>query len=329
MNDFTNEQDLIQKHLDGLTSEQEAKTLSERIVADSDFRQLYLKSAELHGALADETLMLPPSCLVDFPSAGEASRKSRKLSTKMARPSQIAAALVGGLMLGLLGMGMVKAFQMPESVERIVEVTDGDFEELEVGMLPLGFPSTYGHWSGDPAEVVVLDEGNQWLRFVETANVTGNPNGLAVGCNVFQLIDLTALQKQHGLSGSETQLTLQLSAKFKREASSLDEELPHARVRCTIQLYDAEPGSIGENWPAVREEAVAMGGKGLKLRPGRVRELTTSCVLAPEARLALISVDVGSGTGSKAPVKLGGFFVDDVQLTLIEQPKLPTRHAKK
>ena len=43
---------LIQKHLDGRTSTEEAASLSARIIADRDVRSRYLKAAQIHGALA-------------------------------------------------------------------------------------------------------------------------------------------------------------------------------------------------------------------------------------------------------------------------------------
>lgn len=320
--DTNDPNDLIQKHLDGATNEEEAKALSERIVNDADFRAHYLKAAELHGALSDETLMLNPECLIDFPDAAANTSKSR---SKLALSSQIAAALVGGLMLGLLSMGMVKAFNMPESVERIVGLSHGDFEGLEIGMLPTNFPSDFGYWSGDPSEVVELEDGNHWLHFVETGNVKGNPRGRAIACNVFQLVDLTALQKQHGVSNTDAQQTLHLSATIKRESAQNDEDLPRAGVRLTIQLFDVAPESIGENWPGVLDEVLATGSKGLRIKPGRTRELTASCLLDPEATVALISLNVRPDAEGRGPFPLEGYFADDVELTLIEQPKLPVR----
>ncbi len=44
--------------------------------------------------------------------------------------------------------------------------------------------------------------------------------------------------------------------------------------------------------------------------------------------LALISVNVNTMSGSRTPIKLGGYFVDDVQLTVIQQPKLPVQVVK-
>jgi hypothetical protein len=75
----------------------------------------------------------------------------------------------------------------------MVSVSNGNFED-SLGPVPLGFPSGFGNWSGDPAEVIEED-GNRILRFLETANVTGKPNGGASACNVFQLIDLSSLQQ--------------------------------------------------------------------------------------------------------------------------------------
>jgi hypothetical protein len=52
------------------------------------------------------------------------------------------------------------------------------------------------------------------------------------------------------------------------------------------------------------------------------------CILEPEATLALISVNVNAKKPSTTPIKLGGYFVDDVQLTMIRQPNLPVRVVK-
>ena len=49
---------LIQKHLDGQTTEEEAQALSTGIEDDAEVRSQYLKASQIHGALADETLAL-------------------------------------------------------------------------------------------------------------------------------------------------------------------------------------------------------------------------------------------------------------------------------
>lgn len=315
---------LIQKHLDGQTTREEATALSARIVADADVRSRYLKAAQVHGALADEVLALD----LETAPPQVAEPEERREKRWFAWPRQIAAALVAGAFVGLLGVGVVWAVNSPMSEVKLVPVSNSDFED-SVGPVEIGFPANFGGWSGDPAEVIEEADGNRIMRFLETANVTGNPNGSASACNVFQLIDLSSLQKQWDTENSEAQFTLELSATFHREAAPSDEELPKLKGTCTIHLYQAEPESIGEAWPLVISDAVALGNKAIKLDPGEESAtISASCILEPEATIALISVNVNTMTGSKTPIKLGGYFVDDVQLTVIKQPTLPVRFVK-
>ena len=81
---------LIQKHLDGQTSEEEAASLSDRIVTDAAVRSDYLRAARLHGALGDETLELDRE-VISFP--GPEPRKSRRVLSIAWRRQIVAARL--------------------------------------------------------------------------------------------------------------------------------------------------------------------------------------------------------------------------------------------
>ena len=242
-------------------------------------------------------------------------------------PRQLAAAILIGAFIGLLGIGVVWAMNSPRIEARLVPIVDRSFESMS-GPVPIGFPTQFGQWSGDPAEVVEDADGNRQLRFLKTANVTGKPDGGASACNVFQLVDLSSLQHQWGTENSDDQFMLELSARFRREAAPTDAELPKSRITITIQLYRAEPGSIGKNWPQVIREAVSVGNKALRLAPGEASTVSSSCVLDPEANLALISVNANAGGAARTPVELGGYYVDDVQLTAIRRPSLPVHYVK-
>ncbi|MAB75782.1 MAG: hypothetical protein CMO47_04905 [Verrucomicrobiales bacterium] len=324
MTNSTDWQDLIQKHLDGLTSEEEAAALSDQIVSNEAVRTDYLKAARLHGALGDETLELDDHEPIPFPQV-EAKNNTRIHS--LAWPRQLAAAIIAGIFIGLTGLGVVWAVNSPRIEVRVVPVAGSSFESMS-GAVPIGFPTEFGRWSGDPAEVIVDADGNHQLRFLKTANVTGKPGGGAAACNVFQLIDLSSLQQQWDTENSEDQFTLELSANFRREAAPTDAELPKSRLTITIQLYQAEPDSIGKAWPNITREAVALSNKALRLAPGETSTLSASCLLDSEANLALISVNANSGSGAATPADLGGYYVDDVQLTAIKQPALPVRYVK-
>ena len=323
MTDSTDWQDLIQKHLDGLTSEEEAAALSDQIVSDGAVRSDYLRAARLHGALGDEMLDLAPEP-IPFPQA-ESKKESRIHST--AWPRQLAAAIVTGAFVGLTGFGVAWAMHSPKSQASFVPVADGDFESLS-GPVQSGFPNQFGYWSGNPAEVVEEADGNRVLRFLETGNVMGRPNGGATNCSVFQWVDLTSLQQKRNIDQSESQLTLELSARFRREAAPNDADLPKLEASVRIFLFEEEPEFVRSTWPDVLREADALGKKAIRLTPGDDATISTSCRINTDARMALIAVAANTREGGTTPIPLGGYYVDDVQLTAIQQPVLPVRFVK-
>ena len=238
-------------------------------------------------------------------------------------PQQIAATLAAGAIFGLLGVGVVWAVNSPRSQARSIQVANGDFEAF-AGPVEIGFPSHFGRWGGNPAEVIEEADGNRALRFLKTGDVSGGPDDFASNCSVFQLVDLLPLRQQWETSGPETQVTLNLTARFRRKAAPTDAEVPKLTGSCRIYLFNAEPEAIGKRWPrVVNEEGVGFGKKGVKLAADeKSATITASCLLESDATVALIVVVAGTRTRA-APIELGGYFVDDVQLTAIRQPTLP------
>ncbi len=317
---------LIQKHLDGQTTAEEATTLSAQIVADAEVRSRYLKAAQLHGALADEVLALD---LETEPDPHGISKESRSDIRHFAWPQQIAAGLVAGALVGLLGVGVVWAVGLPKAEERILSLANGDFEAMPEGAIERKFPAQFHKWSGDPAEVVEPAGGNRTLRFLATASVSGLPNGPAFSCDVFQLVDLRSLRQQWSAIDPEAQLTLELSARFRQDALPSDTEARKVRGACHLYLFNAAPESIGKDWPMALRDAVAVGSKGVILVPGQESvEVSASCLLAPEATVAVIHLAANPNLENYTLAALGDCFVDDVQLTLTSSPKLPVRVVK-
>lgn len=301
--------DLLRKH-------PEARSIMTRVLVDEQALFSHLRDQKIVSILDAEE-----------ETSVESSRKGVAFRL-LTWPQQIAAVLVAGTVLGLLGIGVVWALNSPESEARAVSVSNGDFED-SLGLVKREFPTSFGYWAGDPAEVIEEPDGNRILRFLETANVTGKPNGGASASNVFQLIDLSSLQQEWNTENSDSQFTLELSARFRRESSPTDAKLPKIAGSCTIHLYQAEPDAIGKAWPQVISEAVAIGNKVVRLKPGEEgKRVTASCILEPEANLALISVNVNARKPSTTPIRLGGYFVDNVKLTVIRQPNLPVRIVK-
>lgn len=324
MKDSTDWQDLIQKHLDGLTSEEEAAALSDQIVSNETVRTDYLMAARLHGALGDETLELDQEPIA-FTQVD--AKKTARIHT-LAWPRQLAAAITAGAFVGLAGLGVVWSMNAPKSEASFVPIANGDFQALS-GPIESGFPTHFDQWGGNPAEVIEDANGNHMLRFLETGNVMNEPGGGASNCSVFQLVDLTSLRHHWKVDPSESHLTLELSAEFRREAAPNDADLPKLDASVRIYLFQGEPESIGENWPNVVREADALGKKAIRLNPGDgAATVSTSCLLNSDANLALIAVAANTRTGTSTPIPLGGYYVDNVQLTAIKQPVLPVRFVK-
>jgi len=332
-----NELTLLHRYLDGAMTPEELESLEKllrgslearatlRSLATIDAKWQQLAAEEVHGERQTPmTEVIQSAGQKGGPTSGPLPNRSGIRLPGW--PQQMTAGLVAGVLAGVLGMGIAWSMGSLEAVARDFRITHGDFDTLRLGRIPNRFPEQFGEWCGDPAEVIESADGNRELRFLETANVTGDSNGRASACNVFQLVDLSTLRQQWNIDNAGAQMTLTLSARFRRAAASTDAELPRLRASCTILLFQAEPRSIGREWPHVIRTALASGRKPIRLKPGQEGEIiSASCLLEPEANVALISVNVNIMEQTNSPVQLGGYFVDDVGLTVVEQPRLPVR----
>jgi hypothetical protein len=294
----------------------EARTIMARTLVDEQ---------ALVGHLRDESIV----SILDAEGEGATKQPPKRPAMRhLAWQQQIAVALMAGAIVGLLGVGVVWAVNSPQSQARALHVANSDFETFS-GPVEIGFPSHFGRWGGNPAEVIEEADGNRVLRLLKTENVNGDPNDFASNCSVFQLVDLSSLRQQWETTDPETQVTLNLSARFRREAAPTDAELPKLAGSCRIYLFNMKPEAISEGWPrVVREDGIGSGRKVIKLAPGEEpATITASCLLESEATAALIVVSASTHSRA-APIELGGYFVDDVQLTAIRQPTLPIRFVK-
>ena len=320
---MTDWHDLIHRHLDGRTSPEEAEVLSGRIVDDAEVRGTYLKAAQIHGALADEVLGL------DLELEPPANSEPSPVLRQPARPRHVAAGVVTGLFVGLLGAGIAWAFGSPKAETRALNIAHGTFDSLPVGPIQRGLIPRFGAWCGDPLEVVEEADGNRRLRFLETGNVKGNPKGGTTACNAFQFIDLAPLHQQGQEDEPDVQRTLELSVHFERSAPVIDRTYPKVRADCRIYLFDTEPEAIAAGWPHVLTDVVAVGKRQVRLKPGELSgRVLASCLLEPEATVALITLNVGVGVHTITPVELGNYYADDVKLTVTSRPRLPVRVVK-
>ena len=300
--------ELLRKH-------PEARTIMSRMLVDEQALVSYLR---------DESIV----SILDAEREDATSRPTTRPAMRRMAFQQIAAAMVVGVIVGLLGAGVVWAVNSPQSQIRALHIVNGDFETMS-GPVEGGFPSHFGMWGGNLAEVIEGSDGSRMLRFLKTGNVNGDPDDLASNCSVFQLVDLSFLRQQWNTADPGSQVTLNLTARFHREAAPTDDGLPKLAGSCRIYLFNTKPEAIGGGWPQViREEGVGFSKKEIKIMPGdEPTMITASCLLESEATVALIVV-AASAKYRAVPIELGGYFVDDVQFTAIRQPTLPVHYVK-
>ena len=293
----------------------EARMVMSRMLVDEQALVSYLR---------DESIV----SILDAEREDATSRPTTRPAMRRMAFQQIAAAMVVGVIVGLLGAGVVWAVNSPQSQIRTLHIVNGDFETMS-GPVEGGFPSHFGMWGGNLAEVIEGSDGSRMLRFLKTGNVNGDPDDLASNCSVFQLVDLSILRQQWNTADPGSQVTLNLTARFHREAAPTDDGLPKLAGSCRIYLFNTKPEAIGGGWPQViREEGVGFSKKEIKIMPGdEPTMITASCLLESEATVALIVV-AASAKYRAVPIELGGYFVDDVQFTAIRQPTLPVHYVK-
>jgi len=148
MNDDNDWHDLIQRHLTGTASPEEATTLEEVLKKDADLRGLYLNYANLDmalGARAEAAQELDGEQVVSVPKP--------RPSWFSLRPLTSAAA---GIVLGVLTTSVIWAYAVPSApkVLRIkIPLENPGFEEAITPVPPV-LPRSLNRWNGDDSNTV-------------------------------------------------------------------------------------------------------------------------------------------------------------------------------
>lgn len=149
MNQQPNWTSIIQRHLDGLTTTEEAQALSIQIVTNPEVRAHYLKAAQLHAALTDEFLAQED---FESPTLRDTTAQKKTLAFHLIAPVGIAALL----MLGLF------TFFWPKDQE-----SEGQLDEWGSSIAKIEFLSEDARFEGDQERSTgsALEKG--WLQLAE------------------------------------------------------------------------------------------------------------------------------------------------------------------
>ena len=281
--------DLIQRHMAGLTTEDETRRLEAAMKADDTLADLYLRHAELDVALEVQASTAEVTRGLLITSHEEDKRSSRWLSW---RPLTAAAA---GIAIGLCSASLVFGFAGGFSGERLtrtdITLADADFEREEM-KLEQGFPSGPQSWAVDEAEVSVVKGEGKALSLLRSQH----PYSRAV-----QIVDVSH-------AGSGKGCSLELSARF------MNSDLAHA-CRYKLRLIGfAETADALQPFPLdTSDEGLVSSSQVLDVPVGAAgwHGVTTVMPLPPEVKTVVIWL--GAST-RPLPGPKESHWVDDVRL---------------
>ncbi len=300
--------DLIQRHMAGLTTEDEAAGLQELLKQDDNAARLYLRYTNLDLALESKATSMDATR--ELLTAPIMSRSPRWTSW---RPLTAAAA---GIVFGMFCTSVVFGFVGQRSVEKKtpLAVAQPSFENAQMP-LGKGFPPAALLWTGDAAKVVPAEngvtpkEGHHMLRLETTAY--GKP---VLFPRLYQIIALPP-------SGSERS-EIEVSASF---ASADPGSSPHYTVRA--YAVNEAPERLGPDWFArhwfvQQDEAIASAETGFENPPGSTNWQSIGLRMQVPGKARCLVVFFGVKNQPKSQAKKP-HYLDAVKVSFVESPSIP------
>ena len=304
--------ELIQRHISGNTSEDEALHLQAMLKGNDEIAQLYLRYMNLDVALEAYAASYEAKTeLLIAPDAAFPRRVARWLSW---RP---VAAAVAGLVIGAFSATMVWAVNFGKSWptgESELQLVDGSFEQSSEKLL-LNMPVKFGCWAGDPVEMVSEFDGikprsgKRMARFL-SCSMDEEEQARNYASDLWQVVPLP---------GSGERL-VRISAWFRA-------------VIPTSFMLGAVAGAGGPEsshslWNARLKDdpnVLAAGKKMLRMPAGSTDWHIGELVLqVPDsARVLVIDVAALRMPGENPEDGFPGQFVDDVNVTIANAPSSP------
>ena len=306
--------ELVRRYLGGEATLEEARRLESMLAVDAQLRRDYLAYARVEAGLSSKVR----------PKLVKTASPARWFSW---RPLTAAAA---GVVFGMFCTAVAFGYVMPRAVataSRLFALVDGSFEKA-TGRVASGFPSEFGKWSGDEAEVVIRNakDGKNALRFVRAEREPTLPNYGAASCDVYQLVDLRSLKADAALGDA----TLELSVQFLDDRELVGEPV---KFICRVSVFAGSPEAILTEWPLTQKESLASGSGSFDSKGGSPRswhQVTTKVLLPPQADFAVVHLVAHKPkTPSGTEALFGAQFADEVRLILKTQPTLPVRLAQR
>jgi len=303
--------DLIQRHMAGLLTDDEAAVLQTRLKADTDLRRLYLHYMNLDVAL--EAQAGSRDRVIDLLRAAPMPESKPARRWYSWRPLTAAAA---GIVFGMFCTSVVFGFvgQQHGVKKTPLAVAQPSFEDAQMP-LGKGFPPAPSLWTGDVAKVVPAEngvtpkEGQHMLRLETTAY--GKP---VLFPRLYQIIALPP-------SGSERS-EIEVSASF---TSADPDSSPHYTVRA--YAVNEAPERLGPDWFArhwfvQRDESIASAETGFENPPGNANWQSIGLRMQVPGKARCLVVFFGVKNQAKSQAKKP-HYLDAVQVSFVESSSIP------
>jgi hypothetical protein len=306
--------DLIQRHMAGLLTDDEAAVLQTHLKADTDMRRLYLHYMNLDVAL--EAQARSRDRVIDLLRAAPPTENKPAGRWFSWRPLTAAAA---GIVFGMFCTSVVFGYVGPRVVEKVKAVFSEGFESGVTKTAP-GVPREVGHWSGDEAEVVSsppqvkAHTGAKMLRFF-SATYPGEDSPRSQWGDVYRIVDV------RGLAGSGRTVA-RVSGNFAQGVATGEE-----RFVCRVGAFalDQElstlPSPLSHSW--LQQNNSATGSRRAVLTgAGRWQEVSVEVPISRETRFVVLHLAVvqEQPTLTSGIVQFPAHFMDDVKVELITRP---------
>lgn len=292
--------ELIDLHLLGTISKQEAIELEAALQSSREAREDYRQRCNLDSALRQEAAGQTMSIRVASP------KPARWLAW---RPLTAAAA---GIVFGMFCTSVVFGFVVQRGFEKKMPlaVAEPGFENPQMP-LARGFPDASAHWGGDEARVVAAENGvsakdGKWMLRLEASP-------MRMPRFVYQVLDLTSMPSSMSAETRE----IEISASFAAADAG-------SSMRCMMRAFAVSESreALDTTWLEHRDEAIASASRGLDVMGGGNRWQTLSLkIQVPRAARSLV-LFFGVRTPDKTVPKVA-HYIDDVQVSLIEPQPLP------
>jgi hypothetical protein len=303
--------ELIQRHIAGLTTEEEAALLHSSLKQDDAVARLYLRYMNLDVAL--EAHAGSQAAVTEMRMSPPQSESKRGTGWLTWRPLTAAAA---GIVFGMLCTSVVFGFvgQHYGNKKMPLAVAQPSFEDAQMP-LGKGFPPGPSLWTGDVSKVVPAEngvtpkEGQHMLRLETTAY--GKP---VLFPRLYQIIALPP--------SSSERSEIEVSASF---ASADPGSSPHYTVRA--YAVNEAPERLGPDWFArhwfvQQDEAIASAETGFENPPGSTDWQSIGLRMQVPGKARCLVVFFGVKNQAKSQAKQP-HYLDAVQVSFVESPSIP------